>query len=67
MNAHVICHGSDYIEVCVPREWNDERVTAFAGKIGRYQIRQNPKLQGRSVRVQCEDDDGFVHVVLDQT
>lgn len=61
------------MQICVPKEWNDEQVKEFAdsqnpcGTNYGWQIRKDgdPALSGASERVACSDRAGFVHITLD--
>lgn len=61
------------MQVCVPKEWDDDQVKTFAnceqmcGTTRGWQIRKegNKALNGDPERVLCEDREGFVHVMLD--
>ena len=61
------------MQVCVPSDWSDNKVVAFAesnnpcGTTGGWQIRRegDEALAGCAERVPCEDRDGFVHIMLD--
>lgn len=60
-------------QVCVPAEWSDEQVKAFAdsenpcGTECGWRIRRqgDPALAGDPERVQCQSLAGFVHIMLD--
>jgi len=61
------------MQVCVPRDWDDERVRTFAeskypcGTTNGWQIRKqgDEALKGKDERVQCSQKSGCVHVMLD--
>ncbi len=61
------------MQVCVPREWTDEQVKAFAdrenecGTQSGWFIRKHgdEALSGCEERVQCCDDTNNVHIMLD--
>lgn len=61
------------MQVCVPKEWLDDKVKQFAdlsnpcGTINVWQIRKDGDLAlvGDPERVACESKDGFVHIMLD--
>ena len=61
------------MQVCVPKEWNDDQVKAFAdreipcGTALGWQIRKegNKLLAGTPERAVCSGDAGLVHVTLD--
>lgn len=60
-------------QVCVPKDWTDEQVKAFAdhenpcGTENGWSIRRagDPALSGCSERVQCAYNADHVHVMLD--
>ena len=60
------------MQVCIPEDWNDEQIVAFAENenpcgtsAGWVIIRQGDKrLQGTDARVQCVERPTFVHVCL---
>jgi len=61
------------MQVCVPSYWNDEQVEEFAerenpcGTRAGWAVRKQGSryLRGDSERVQCNDREGFVHIMLD--
>lgn len=61
------------MQVCVPSDWKDEDVEAFAnrenpcGTTNGWQIRREGSrlLAGCKERVCCEDRDKHVHIMLD--
>jgi len=60
------------MQVCVPADWDDAKVTAFAneknpsGLEAGWTIRTDPKLlAGAPVRNPCKAREGFVHLMLD--
>lgn len=71
--AQITKTGALDCQVCVPADWTDERVKAFAdmeyvcGTTSGWQIRRegDPHLAGAPERVACAQRDGFVHVMLD--
>lgn len=71
--ASVSKRGALDMQVCVPAEWNDEQVLAFAegenpcGTEHGWAIRKqgDPMLRGAAERVQCESLPGNVHIMLD--
>lgn len=72
MTATVTRTGPLDMQVCVPADWTDEQVIAFAerentcGTQAGWQIRTDEKwLAGCPVRNPCRDRAGFVHVTLD--
>jgi hypothetical protein len=73
MSAEVIRHGALDMQVCVPADWTDEMVRAFAegqypcGTTNGRQIRRegDEMLRGASERGACASIAGHVHVVLD--
>ena len=73
MSAQVTRQGILDMQVCVPTNWNDEQVIAFAeaenccGTTGGWQIRREGDkfLGGAPERRPCRDREGFVHIMLD--
>ena len=73
MKAEVTRMGVFGMQVCVPKDWTDERVTKFAetenpsGTTSGWQIRREGSelLKGMPERGQCEERENFVHIVLD--
>ncbi len=73
MKAEVTQAGALVMQVCVPKEWTDEEVKAFAdrenmcGTTRGWQIRKawSALLAGAPERVQCSQRAGCVHVMLD--
>jgi hypothetical protein len=71
--AEVTKRGALDMQVCVPADWNDEQVVAFAnganpcGTTLGWAIRRKGSewLGGDSERVSCALRPGFVHVMLD--
>lgn len=61
------------MQVCVPKDWTDEEVLAFANKEypcgtkNGWVIRKEGDrlLEGDKERVTCEDRPKFVHIMLD--
>ena len=60
------------MQVCVPADWDDARVVAYAnamnpcGTSGGWFIRTSAALlRGAPVRNPCAEREGFVHVTLD--
>jgi hypothetical protein len=61
------------MQVCVPSEWTDEQVKAFAdrenecGTQNGWVIRRqgDPALLGAPERINCSGRTGFVHIMLD--
>ena len=61
------------MQVCVPTDWTDEQVRAFAEQKnpcstenGWFIRKQGDKaLAGADERVKCEDREGHVHIMLD--
>jgi len=58
------------IQVCVPKDWTDERVLSFTpicGLESGWQIRREGSkyLRGMPERNPCEKREGFVHIMLD--
>ncbi len=58
------------MQVCVPKDWTDERIEGFAGTSGTsggWRMRQDgdPALSGDPARQPCDEHPGFVHVMLD--
>lgn len=72
-NAQVTRRGFLDMQVCVPKHYTDEQVRAFAeaenpcGTTGGWQIRRqgDEALSGCDERVQCEQDQNCVHIMLD--
>ena len=73
MEPEVTKQGILDMQVCVPKEWDDKQVTAFAnsasccGTEHGWGIRKEGDrfLAGRPERVPCADRKGFVHIMLD--
>lgn len=73
MKAEVIKHGALSRQVCVPKEWSDERIERFTnaeslcGTEGGWKIRKEGSelLKGDPERVPCSNRPGFVHLMLD--
>ncbi|MBA8886118.1 hypothetical protein FHW12_000309 [Dokdonella fugitiva] len=73
MNAEVTRRGFLDMQVCVPRDWTDDQVLAFAeqenpcGTADGWHIRRqgDEALAGCAERVQCESHADNVHVMLD--
>lgn len=73
MNAEVIQRGVLDMQVCVPNEWSDEEVKAFAdrenicGTENGWQIRKegDPALNGDPERTKCSQWSSNVHIMLD--
>ena len=73
MEAEVTKMGCLDMQVCVPKDWTDEQVTALAnsknpcGTDGGWVIRKegDRKLAGSSERNPCANRPGFVHITLD--
>jgi len=71
--ASVTHRGALDMQVCVPAEWSDEAVVAFAnsenpsGTEGGWHIRRagDPLLKGQPERNPCGGFEGFVHLMLD--
>ncbi len=61
------------VQICVPSDWTDEQVLELAekeypcGTEDGWRIRRegSPLLDGQPERVQCADDPGMVHIMLD--
>lgn len=61
------------MQVCVPEDWTNEQIKAFAnrenlcGTTNGWQIRKqgDESLAGCDERVPCEGRKGFIHVMLD--
>jgi hypothetical protein len=66
-------HGILDCQVCVPAEWSDQEIIAFAeaqfpcGTMNGWAIRRegDPMLAGAHERVACAGRAGFIHVMLD--
>lgn len=73
MKPEVTHKGLLDMQVCVPVDWNDEQVVAFAerefecGTTAGWGIRRegDELLQGAPERMPCAEREGFVHIVLD--
>jgi hypothetical protein len=72
MTAEVTRFGALDMQVCVPREWTDDQVRAFAegeypcGTENGWAIRDKEgELPTYSCRVPCARREGHVHIVLD--
>ena len=73
LEPEVVRYGALDMQVCVPAEWDDEQVQAFAnlenpsGTSRGWRIREagDPLLAGDPERADCTDRFGFVHVTLD--
>lgn len=74
LEPQVVRIGMWSIQVCVPKDWADERIIAFAeekypaGTVGGWHVRKDgdPSLGGDPARNPCHDhEDEKVHVVLD--
>lgn len=69
----VVRFGIFDMQVCVPKEWTDEHVRAFAegqypcGTQNGWHIRRegDKALAGCAERVVCADDAAHVHIMLD--
>lgn len=66
-------HGLLDCQVCVPADWSDKEVVAFAerefpcGTENGWQIRRegDPDLRGAAERVPCQQRESCVHIMLD--
>ena len=73
MIPKVTKHGLLDMQVCVPKEWDDQEVIKFAesmnpcGTKNGWEIRKQGSdlLAGCDERVPCQERDGMVHVMLD--
>lgn len=73
MTAVVTRHGSLDMQVCVPKEWTDEQVKAFAdrenvcGTANGWLIRKegDKALAGAPERQPCSANAAYVHIMLD--
>lgn len=73
MSAQVSRRGGLDCQVCVPADWTDDQVKAFAereypcgAEAGWFIRRQGDSaLAGANERVACAHRDGYVHVMLD--
>lgn len=71
--AEVTRRGALDMQVCVPADWGDDAVKAFAdqenlcGTADGWAIRKegDPALNGDPERAACQSRPGFVHVMLD--
>lgn len=69
----VVRWGLFSMQVCIPANWTDEQVNAFAerevpcGTRNGWHIRHDgdPDLAGQPGRVPCSENPGFVHIMLD--
>ena len=60
------------MQVCVPKEWTDSQAESYAnqenptGICSQWQIRHagDEALSGCEERVQCEERDGCIHIML---
>ena len=73
MSAEITRRGVLDMQVCVPTDWTDQQVIAFAeekntaGTSNGWFIRKegDELLAGMPERVPCEDRDGHVHIMVD--
>lgn len=73
MPAEVTRRGALDMQVCVPKDWTDEQVKAFAdrenlcGTENGWFIRKegDPALRNAKERVQCDGRSYYVHIMLD--
>jgi hypothetical protein len=73
MTAMVTRRGALSMQVCVPNDWDDDRVKIFAdrenpcGTENGWAIRKegDPSLNGDLERSPCSNGGGMVHVTLD--
>ena len=73
MSASVTRTGPISMQVCVPTDWTDDQLVAFAerenpcGTQHGWQIRRqgHPDLQGAPERAPCAERKEHVHVMLD--
>lgn len=73
MSGTVLHHGLLDMQVCVPKEWTDAQVLAFAereypcGTQSGWQIRRegSESLKGMPERNQCAQSSSRVHIMLD--
>jgi len=73
MTATITKHGFLDMQVCVPKDWGDEEVIAFAeqgypcGTSLGWQIRRegSPLLSGDPERQSCDTLEDHVHIMLD--
>lgn len=73
MNPNVSRFGALDMQVCVPKEWTDEQVLAFAekeypcGTFNGWSIRreESESLRGAKERVECASNPEHVHITLD--
>lgn len=72
-NPEVTRRGLLDMQVCVPKDWTDDQIRAFAeaenpaGTSGGWSIRKegDKLLAGSPERMPCDDRESFVHVMLD--
>lgn len=72
MKAEIIRHSFLSVQACVPSDWTDEQVIAFAEtdtpcgtEQGWYICKQGCEaLGGMPERNLCSENDGFVHLLL---
>jgi hypothetical protein len=68
--AEVLRHSLLNLQVCVPEEWCDDEIVAFAesecpcGTTNGWFVSTEQLPSGDEPRVACANRDGFVHVVL---
>ena len=73
MEAEVTRAGALDMQVCVPQNWTNEQVVKFAEEINPcgtfhgWTIREegDKALKGYPERIQCEQREDFVHIMLD--
>lgn len=73
MEAEVTRRGLLDMQVCVPKEWGDNKIIDFAehenqcGTSNGWSIRREGSeyLSGSPERAQCEERSDFIHVMLD--
>ena len=70
-SAEVLRYGATEMQVCVPEDWTNEQVQAFAERenpsgVG-WLVREfgDPRAEGEPERTDCPEDFGWVHVTLD--
>lgn len=69
MTGMVTKRGALYMQVCVPRDWNDHQVKTFADSANKcgtehgWHIRRNSNAARE--RVTCAEDKARVHIMLD--
>lgn len=64
--AEVIQHGFIELRVCVPEDWTDNDITAYAEETNPCGTETGWMIRTAADRIPCPDSKfGFVHVILD--